>query len=441
MSEYAIRAESLSKRYIIGRRERYRMLRDVLRETAVNAWNTARMALFDRRRFAARNQDRMIWALDDVSFEVKAGDSVGIIGSNGAGKSTLLKILARVTVPTGGRVRLRGRVGSLLEVGTGFHPELTGRENVYLNGAILGMRKFEIDRKFDEIVAFSEIEQFLDTPVKFYSSGMRVRLAFAVAAHLEPEILLVDEVLAVGDVAFQSKCIGKMGDVVQEGRTVLFVSHNMGAVKALCQKGIYLERGKARYQGAVDQAIEAYLNTGEAQQAQQIEAAPDRSKPMQILHLAVVDQAEKLTQQIAHDQPFAVRLRVGVWDTVYRGILALSIHNNDMDTIILSQDFEKDESSLLARQPGVYEYKIQVPAPLLVPGHYRLSIRATRGGRKRDLVVDEVQHVCPFEIFDNGSAYARVGAKWGGIVTGLLKWECVPKVELERQLKFLEEDR
>jgi len=203
-------------------------------------------------------ENNTIWALKDVSFEVHEGEVLGIIGRNGAGKTTLLKILSRVTEPTEGEVRIRGRVGSLLEVGTGFHPELTGRENIFLNGAILGMRKEEIKKKFDEIVAFSEIEKFLDTPVKRYSSGMYVRLAFAVAAHLEPEILIVDEVLAVGDAQFQKKCLGKMGDVAKGGRTVLFVSHNMAAVQRLCRTGIYLESGKIKVKGAISTVLEAY---------------------------------------------------------------------------------------------------------------------------------------------------------------------------------------
>ena len=210
---------------------------------------------------ATRNHE-ILWALRDVSFEIKRGEVVGIIGRNGAGKTTLLKILSRITEPTEGRARIRGHVGSLLEVGTGFHPELTGRENIYLNGAILGMTRSEIGGKFDEIVSFAEIEKFLDTPVKHYSSGMYVRLAFAVAAHLEPDILLVDEVLAVGDAAFQKKCLGKMGDVAQEGRTVLFISHNMQAVRTLCKKALLLTDGRIETQGDVHSVVNTYLSKG-----------------------------------------------------------------------------------------------------------------------------------------------------------------------------------
>lgn len=245
----AISCEGLSKKYAIGRRERYRALRDVIAEAATRPFRAARKEKAD-----------LIWALRDVSFDVDHGKAVGIIGRNGAGKSTLLKILSRITKPTQGSVRVRGRVGSLLEVGTGFHPELTGRENIFLNGAIIGMRKAEIVRKFDEIVAFAEVEKFLDTPVKRYSSGMYVRLAFAVAAHLETEILVIDEVLAVGDVAFQRKCLGKMNDLSHSGRTVLFVSHNMQAVRNLCSEAIWLDQGKVRAVGSSANVIEKYLD-------------------------------------------------------------------------------------------------------------------------------------------------------------------------------------
>ena len=240
MSNVAIRVENLSKQYQIGsldgdRRFGYKSFRDTIADVFTSPIRRARTIL-GRQAYGASETNEVIWALRDVSFEIKRGEVVGFIGRNGAGKSTLLKILSRITEPTAGTATIYGRVGSLLEVGTGFHPELTGRENVCLNGAILGMKQAEIKRQFDEIVAFAEVEGFIDTPVKHYSSGMYLRLAFAVAAHLEPEILLVDEVLAVGDVEFQKKCLGKMGDVAKAGRTVLFVSHNMGAVRQLCQR-------------------------------------------------------------------------------------------------------------------------------------------------------------------------------------------------------------
>ncbi len=251
-SELAIRVEGLSKRYLIRHREKqpYAALRDVAVEAAKSALRRAQLKLSGQDEFHSPIEE--FWALKDVSFEVKSGDVVGIIGRNGAGKSTLLKVLSRITEPTTGRIEMMGRVASLLEVGTGFHPELTGRENIFLNGAILGMSQAEIRSKFDEIVAFAEVEKFLDTPVKHYSSGMYVRLAFAVAAHLEPEILIVDEVLAVGDAAFQKKCLGKMGEVSSRGRTVLIVSHNMAHIRATCVKAILLDEGRMLKIGAAE---------------------------------------------------------------------------------------------------------------------------------------------------------------------------------------------
>jgi lipopolysaccharide transport system ATP-binding protein len=266
MSEPIISAENLGKCYRIShqvQRQRYTALRDVLAEKTAGIlrrlWSIARLSTRRSSGALSRSSSEDFWALKDVSFEVKQGEVVGIIGRNGAGKSTLLKILSRITEPTEGRVHLRGRVASLLEVGTGFHPELTGRENIFLNGAILGMSRVEIKSKFDEIVAFAEVEKFLDTPVKRYSSGMYVRLAFAVAAHLEPEILIVDEVLAVGDAAFQKKCLGKMESVaIQEGRTVLFVSHNMGAVRQLCSRGLLLGEGRLKASAEVEEVVRFY---------------------------------------------------------------------------------------------------------------------------------------------------------------------------------------
>src|SRR6266404_2637891 len=263
MSETAIRCVGLSKRYRIGEQERYKALRDVIADTAAAPFRRLRQTLSrngsdasgdgsEIRNSQSAIRDSYIWALDDVSFEVKRGEVVGIIGRNGAGKSTLLKILSRITKPTKGHAEIHGRIGSLLEVGTGFHPELTGRENIYLNGAILGMFKSEIDRKFDELVAFAEVEQFIDTPVKRYSSGMYVRLAFAVAAHMETEILLVDEVLAVGDAQFQKKCFQKFRQISTGGRAILFVSHNMAALRTVCQNAIVLDHGGVIDSGEVN---------------------------------------------------------------------------------------------------------------------------------------------------------------------------------------------
>src|ERR1700736_5773107 len=257
MQKVGIHSVGLGKRYAIGERARYLALRDVL----ANAMNAPRR-LFGWNRQSTDSSREQLWALRDVSIDINEGEIVGLIGRNGAGKTTLLKILSRVTRPTTGFAEVHGRMGSLLEVGTGFHPELTGRENVFLSGAILGMRKREIERKFDEIVAFAEVEKFIDTPLKHYSSGMQMRLAFAVAAHLEPEILLVDEVLSVGDLEFQKKCLGKMGDVASEGRTVVFVSHSMAAITQLCPRVLWMHGGHLELDGPAATVVSAYLASG-----------------------------------------------------------------------------------------------------------------------------------------------------------------------------------
>ena len=280
--DIVIRAEDLGKKYIIGHqadRERYTALRDVIARNARGFLRSAK-DLAAGRPMTEGDEVEEFWALKDLSFEIARGEVVGVIGSNGAGKSTLLKVLSRITEPSEGRVEIKGRVASLLEVGTGFHPELTGRENIFLNGAILGMGHSETRRKFDEIVAFAEVEKFLDTPVKRYSSGMYVRLAFAVAAHLEPEVLIVDEVLAVGDAEFQKKCLGKMSEVAGQGRTVLFVSHNMAAVRDLCRTGIVLQRGRAVFRGPCDEAVATYLRPSRTAVAS---APKGRREPVSIL--------------------------------------------------------------------------------------------------------------------------------------------------------------
>src|SRR5512141_1443943 len=276
MTNIAIKVEGLGKRFQIGGLQKgYYRLTDQLTDMFVAPFRRA-SKLIRGQAAGAAELDETLWALRDVCFEIRTGEVVGIIGRNGAGKSTLLKILSGITDPTSGYADIYGRVGSLLEVGTGFHPELTGRENIYLNGAILGMKKVEIKSKLDEIVAFAEIDKFLDTPVKHYSSGMYVRLAFSVAAHLEPEILLVDEVLAVGDMAFQRKCLGKMDDVAQAGRTVVFVSHNMGLLQTLCQRGIYLQQGVVDTDGAITDAVDAYLQTLEQARTVDLSRRTDR---------------------------------------------------------------------------------------------------------------------------------------------------------------------
>lgn len=302
MSDIAIRVENLSKQFRIGMRKySYYTLRDHLADS---------MKSILRRGRSSQPGNNTIWALQDVSFEVKRGEVIGFIGRNGAGKSTLLKILSRITEPTSGRAEIYGRVGSLLEVGTGFHPELTGRDNIYLNGAILGMKKTEIDRRFDEIVAFSEVEKFIDTPVKHYSSGMYVRLAFAVAAHLEPEILIIDEVLAVGDAAFQRKCMAKMGDVGKEGRTVLFVSHNMAAIANICQKTVLLHQGTLLLNGETKMVIDRYLTDVSKIANTQLCDRKDRKGTGEIKVVAIefLDHKGIMTQHPISGQQLTIRM-------------------------------------------------------------------------------------------------------------------------------------
>ncbi|HUF37878.1 MAG TPA: polysaccharide ABC transporter ATP-binding protein, partial [Anaerolineales bacterium] len=323
----AIRVDHLSKRYTIGAApEKYRTLRDTIAHTVNAPLRLLRSPV---------SRPPSIWALDDVSFTVERGQVLGVIGRNGAGKSTLLKILSRVTEPTRGEVEIKGRVGSLLEVGTGFHPELTGRENIALNGAILGMKRAEIDRKFDEIVAFSGVEQFIDTPVKRYSSGMYLRLAFAVAAHLEPEILVVDEVLAVGDAEFQRKCLGKMDDVAQEGRTVLFVSHNMSAILQLTRESILLEGGKLSLRGPSTEVVDHYLSAGFSQSGERAWAPaeiPADAAPFCPVALRVRNPAGTIVDTIRSVEPATLEieyelerpitgLRVGLYLMSMRGEL------------------------------------------------------------------------------------------------------------------------
>jgi homopolymeric O-antigen transport system ATP-binding protein len=329
-----------------------------------------------------------IWALQDVSFEVGAGEVVGIVGANGAGKSTLLKILSRITWPTTGSVDLWGRVGSLLEVGTGFHPELTGRDNVFLNGAILGMRRDEIARRFDAIVDFSGIERFLDTPVKRYSSGMYVRLAFAVAAHLEPDILIVDEVLAVGDAEFQRKCLGKMESVVREGRTVLFVSHNMAAVKALCSRAILLRAGRVVCDGKVDDVVETYLQSGRAAAENTIvpdDAARSGTGEARIRRVSLVDRGDRPLRDVHLGQPFRVLLGLDVARPV-EGLLA-GVSISTLEGTPVASSFSTDGG----KQPwtlGAGRHSIVVDLDTtLLPRKYSLDVFVTRlDGREIDFV-------------------------------------------------------
>lgn len=373
MSDVMIRVENLGKKYMIGHQaeggSNYVALRDVLADGAKSF-----VKRFTGRGVRQRPTQEEFWALKDVSFEVKRGECVGIIGRNGAGKSTLLKILSRITEPTTGRIELNGRVASLLEVGTGFHPELTGRENIYLNGAILGMSRVEIRRKFDEIVDFAEVEKFLDTPVKRYSSGMYVRLAFAVAAHMEPEILVVDEVLAVGDAAFQKKCLGKMGDVAEkEGRTVLFVSHNMGAILHLTRKSIFLENGNLSFLGSSEDGVSKYLSsaykTGRIWKTSKIKALP-----IQILECKILSEKGCTQEELDVRKTFQIEILYEVYRPTSSAVIAINIHASDGTHLISLEDIDQNKELREVRKIGKYVSLVKLPGLWLNSGHYLVRI-------------------------------------------------------------------
>ncbi|MBN1877016.1 MAG: ABC transporter ATP-binding protein [Anaerolineae bacterium] len=377
MTEIAIRVENLGKMYRIGTEDR----------RPATFWQAARQLAaspfeYLRRITRPPTEAETLWALKDVSFEVKRGEVVGIIGRNGAGKSTLLKILSRITEPTHGHAQIHGRVGSLLEVGTGFHPELTGRENIYLNGAILGMKRVEIDRKFDEIVAFAEIERFLDTPVKRYSSGMYVRLAFAVAAHLEPEILLVDEVLAVGDAEFQRKCLGKIGDISGEGRTVLLVSHNMTSIAKLCDIAIWVEKGCIGGIGPAEKTIQSYLATGLLAMGGQVAFSdPDETKEAFISAIELRNGNDEVAADFEVLSPIKVNImffcrrnfsnfRIDALVSRYDGVPVFAT---------TSQDYDLIQTRFV---PGVYCAQMLIPGQFLASGDYYLSVNICEVGVK-----------------------------------------------------------
>jgi len=366
----AIRVKTLSKKYTLGGpQEKYLTFRDMI----INSLK----APF--RRFHRGPSDEGFWALRDVSFDIEQGQVVGIIGRNGAGKSTLLKILSRITAPTEGTVELHGRVGSLLEVGTGFHPEMTGRENIFLNGSILGMKKIEIEQKFDEIVKFADVDKFIDTPVKRYSSGMYVRLAFAVAAHLDPEILVVDEVLAVGDVTFQNKCIGKMHNLSKTGKTILFVSHNLTAINRLTDSCIVLDKGKIVFTGPTISAIDYYLHSISSQQNTIrtegfIDFHPRIDSKVQFIQVSIHNKESVITGFLYYQEDFEIRMRIRINDTIAMCYVGFTIENSRHDGIFRVTDDDTQEPFLSGAMPGVYEYRFKVPGCWLRPDKYWLSI-------------------------------------------------------------------
>jgi len=397
MSDTVISVENLSKRYLIGHqsaeRERYTALRDVIVREMRNFGRRA-VDLVRGESIVQGDEIEEFWALQNVTFEVKQGEVVGIIGRNGAGKSTLLKILSRITEPTQGRVKLAGRVASLLEVGTGFHPELTGRENIYLNGAILGMSRADIRRRFDEIVAFAEIDSFLDTPAKRYSSGMYVRLAFAVAAHLEPEILIIDEVLAVGDVEFQRKCLGKMKDVVTtQGRTILFVSHNMAAIESLCDRALLLSNGRCVAQGGTSDIVQAYLRDVSQSTTIPIEKRTDRKGTGAIRFVgASLEQSDGqavLAFRCGAEAALVLTIENRTSSTIRNLHISLGI-DNEMGQRVALLDTELTGTVMPFVDPGRRDVRVAIRKIPLIPGRYRLTMYSSINGDVMDWIKDAI---------------------------------------------------
>ncbi|UVT19548.1 MAG: ABC transporter ATP-binding protein [Nitrospira sp.] len=419
MGDIAIRVEGLSKQYRIGKKERYQTLRDTL--TSAITLPFSKVGRLLKGGGEAGESTETIWALKDISFDIKQGEVIGIVGGNGAGKSTLLKILSRITEPTNGFAEIHGRVASLLEVGTGFHPELTGRENIYLNGTILGMRRAEIERKFDEIVDFSEIEKFIDTPVKHYSSGMYLKLAFAVAAHLEPEILLVDEVLAVGDVRFQKKCLGKMEGVAKEGRTVIFVSHNMGAITQLCGRGVQLENGRLKRIGSSVEVVTEYLASalGSEVKSDWSSTSMKPNLPVQLRSARLLSVDQQSPSVVTFNDPLLIEVAYDV--RVPIGNLAVTFHLFDSMNHLVFESMETDlpEWQDCEREPGRYHATAKIPPCLLRPGRYSVSCVAFIEDVK---VFERQEAILRFDVSEMGYP---LNPHRLGIVSPVLEWKVI----------------
>ena len=430
MSDIAIRVDNLSKLYHIGAlHQRHDTLRDALtgflprisrisRNKKINSDNSRN----SRQASGSPDDDTNLWALKDISFEVKRGEVVGIIGRNGAGKSTLLKILSRITEPTSGHAEIHGRVGSLLEVGTGFHPELTGRENIYLNGAILGMKRAEIDRQFDAIVAFAEIERFLDTPVKRYSSGMYVRLAFAVAAHLEPEILLVDEVLAVGDAAFQKKCLGKMGDVAEQGRTVLFVSHNLIALRSLCPRAIWLSSGELQQDARSVDVVADYLKLQAAKMYEQRwddQMTAPGNETVRLHRVWIEPEGDSSEIGMPREVPLIVGVEYWHLDPAAQLHVTLHVYVEQQVVAFTTASSQDPAWQEFAQRQGLLRSTCRIPAHFLNTGQHRINLLIVRD---RSRVIYTLEDGLSFEVVETAG---RTGAWFGkepGVVRPQLPW-------------------
>jgi len=412
MKQPIIKVESLSKRYRIGT-----LGHTSFRDAVAGAVRAPLRSL----RGKNGPDENTIWALKDVSFEVAPGEIIGIIGRNGSGKSTLLKILSRITRPTSGRVTLKGRVGSLLEVGTGFHSELTGRENVFLNGAVLGMTRREIENKFDEIVAFAETGQFLDTAVKHYSTGMTVRLAFAVAAHLEPEILLIDEVLAVGDVAFQKKCLGKMNEVARAGRTVLFVSHDISAVNALCERAILLHEGSLILHGPTREVSTYYLDTANKLYSPINWVNFEEGKRDEVeLRSAGIQQRGVNTTAVDCREPFSVTFEYETRKALPNSRFFILIRNAKGDVVFGTSDYDLRDEQSTSRRPGKFVSEVNVPGGLLKVGSYYGTIGADI---KNERIIFAENDIFQFEVFESVDDTLAERHKRVGLIAPLLRWQ------------------
>jgi lipopolysaccharide transport system ATP-binding protein len=424
MSEIAIRMNGISKQYRIGKEQQaYRTLRETINGVALAPFR--RLAALGRGNSAgAADPDRTFWALKDASIDIKKGERVGIIGRNGAGKSTLLKILSRITEPTAGTADICGRVSALLEVGTGFHSELTGRENIFLNGAILGMKKEEIKRKFDEIVAFSEIEKFIDTPAKHYSSGMYLRLAFAVAAHLEPEILIVDEVLAVGDASFQKKCLGKMEDVSHHGRTILFVSHNLSAMTRLCERAVLLDHGQVIMDGPAPQVIARYLNSGIAAAGEWNDSSKAPGDDIvRMRAVRVVSPDGEVTEATDIRQPVGLQMEFEVHKSGHVLVPWFVLYNEEEVCLFLTCDRDP-EWKRKPRTPGRYVSTAWIPGNFLAEGN--INIRAGIVTEDPLIAHCDMYHVAAFQVIDTldgDSARGDLAVTLPGVVRPYLDWE------------------
>jgi lipopolysaccharide transport system ATP-binding protein len=421
MSDVVIRAENLGKKYLIGHQAQsggYVALRDVLAQNARTFWHKTR-DLVGGRPIVLGDTIEEIWALKGVDFEIRCGEAVGIIGRNGAGKSTLLKILSRITEPSAGRVTIIGRVASLLEVGTGFHPELTGRENIYLNGAILGMTRAEIRRKFDEIVAFAEIEKFLDTPVKRYSSGMYVRLAFAVAAHLEPEILVIDEVLAVGDAAFQEKCLGKMGEAARDGLTILFVSHNMNLIRQLCQRAIVFDQGKIQMDGAVSTSISRYIQHGlDGNGIWRRTRLVSEKTGIYFEELSIRNSVGEIRSKIGGNELFTINVTINVVETISNVEIALRVINQE-GTIVFTTTTSDYPRVWRSFSRGQHRLRVHMSSDFFYPGRYSLHIASLIPRALLDSIDSEIS----FEVDSLNNLVTDIGDGRLGLISPVFEWE------------------